>query len=346
MAPYERRRAALPTYPFQRQRYWIEPPKQPKPKSSGHSLPGQRTVVAGAPETYVWETELSTATTPYLADHRIQGAVAAPATLYMEMAVSAARELLGGLPVELNACEFPSALTFPDGNAKTLQLVATGFDGTSSRFVFSAAPPVRRKLGSRTHPDGPPAHPLRLLHRFPAPARSGIPTCWAAPVSTNLSRPEEFNLGRRSGIWSGHGESTMEPMPSSWRRRRFAKPLHTLCIPALVDSCMRSLLCIPAELPSPMVMTEVGAFRVYGAPEGTRLRVLARIDSALMGSVRIFDENGALLAEAEAIQGRALAADLSLRRETDDWLFRGGMGGEQGSLAEEGPPARSSGLPG
>jgi myxalamid-type polyketide synthase MxaB len=340
-APYERRRAPLPTYPFQRQRYWIEPPKQPKPKSSGHSLPGQRTVVAGAPETYVWETELSTATLPYLADHRIQGAVAAPATLYMEMAVSAARELLGGLPVELNACEFPSALTFPDGNAKTLQLVATGFDGTGFAFRIFSRTAGTKEAWIQNASGRASRAPASASSSFPGSCPERDPDLLGAGLYESLeTRGIQFGTSFRNleRAWRVDDGAYAEVLAPEALRKAAPYTLH----PALVDSCMRSLLCIPAELPSPMVMTEVGAFRVYGAPEGTRLRVLARIDSALMGSVRIFDENGALLAEAEAIQGRALAADLSLRRETDDWLFR--VGWVKQSLPEEGPPARSSGF--
>ena len=43
-APYRRRRVVLPTYPFQRQRYWIEPGKT---KTAGHPLPGERIAVDG-----------------------------------------------------------------------------------------------------------------------------------------------------------------------------------------------------------------------------------------------------------------------------------------------------------
>jgi amino acid adenylation domain-containing protein/non-ribosomal peptide synthase protein (TIGR01720 family) len=43
-APAQRRRAVLPTYPFERQRYWIEPQPAPAPRES--AIPGKRSDVA------------------------------------------------------------------------------------------------------------------------------------------------------------------------------------------------------------------------------------------------------------------------------------------------------------
>src|SRR5581483_2956079 len=98
-APYGRRRVSLPTYPFERQRYWIETaPAEPEPRaqSGGHPLLGPRFDVAGTPVTHVWQSRIGAQATAYLADHRVEGRIVLPMTAYLEMLSSAAAEISAG----------------------------------------------------------------------------------------------------------------------------------------------------------------------------------------------------------------------------------------------------------
>jgi acyl transferase domain-containing protein/acyl carrier protein len=95
-APYHRSRVPLPTYPFERRRYWLENPacypKPPRVESEAHPLLGRRVEIAGDSEAHVWEKRISLERLPYLADHRAFGNPVFPLTGYLEM-ISAA---LGG----------------------------------------------------------------------------------------------------------------------------------------------------------------------------------------------------------------------------------------------------------
>ena len=89
-APYDRRRVELPTYPFERQRYWPENPAcYPKPPqhqiTEAHPLLGPRIDVAWETSTAIWQTKISVKTLPYLADHGAFGSLIFPLTGYLEM---------------------------------------------------------------------------------------------------------------------------------------------------------------------------------------------------------------------------------------------------------------------
>ena len=82
-----RRRISLPSYPFQRERYWVQPSKQRRP-SAGHPLLGIRHESARGEITF--ETEVYPSDPAWLQDHKVFGRLIAPGALYGTMAASAA----------------------------------------------------------------------------------------------------------------------------------------------------------------------------------------------------------------------------------------------------------------
>src|SRR5262249_38448737 len=87
---YARRKVALPTYPFQRQRFWLShtvPAAQPP--ISLRPLVDKMTTSPLLKET-IFETQLSTARQPFLVDHRVHGAVVVAGACHVAMALSAA----------------------------------------------------------------------------------------------------------------------------------------------------------------------------------------------------------------------------------------------------------------
>ena len=93
-----RQRVALPTYPFERQRFWIDEtePAIATADASAHPLLGRRLPVAAhAPGVFTWESSLSLDRLPYLAGHSVLGSAVLPYAAFVEMAMAAIREVSG-----------------------------------------------------------------------------------------------------------------------------------------------------------------------------------------------------------------------------------------------------------
>ncbi len=103
-------RGALPSYPFQRERYWVDPPRRRR-ESSGHQLLGTRHESPRGEVLY--ETVMFPDDPSWLNDHRVFGRVIMPGSLYAAMAASvSASERMG--EVEVADFQLHSAMVFSD----------------------------------------------------------------------------------------------------------------------------------------------------------------------------------------------------------------------------------------
>ena len=79
-------RIALPGYPFQRERYWVEAPRRRR-LSAGHPLLGERHDSASGEISY--DTEIFPSDPNWLGDHRVMNRLVVPGALFGTMAASA-----------------------------------------------------------------------------------------------------------------------------------------------------------------------------------------------------------------------------------------------------------------
>ncbi|GHD52872.1 polyketide synthase [Thalassobaculum fulvum] len=132
----------LPTYPFERRRYWVEsaPAAAPRPRRAGHPLLGAPRRSPGKRRQY--EAELSVAALPWLADHAVRGVPTVPAAATLEMLAAAA----GDGPVAVEDVRFGGLLTLDapqlavtDRDGMALTVEATPLDGDDWRPVAEAS---------------------------------------------------------------------------------------------------------------------------------------------------------------------------------------------------------------
>ncbi len=148
-------RIALPTYPFQRQRYWwdeasipsMEPKNAPAShslgKTTGHPLIGDYLSLAGSKEKH-FQSWLSAESPGYLKDHCILGQMVLPGAAYVEMAIAAAYHWQTNeefVAVTLEQMAIEKALVFSKNQQSTLQvsLIPDGADRGEIQ-IFSLSP--------------------------------------------------------------------------------------------------------------------------------------------------------------------------------------------------------------
>jgi len=145
---HHRRRVELPSYPFQRKRFWLEPNagksaevplRRRHSPGQHHPLLGERLRQAGTREIR-FESVLSASHPSYLADHRVFQTPVLPATAYAEMALTAGAALLKTTSLVLEDVVFRQAMTLPEGEERVVQTVLSPEGQKGYTFqIFSEA---------------------------------------------------------------------------------------------------------------------------------------------------------------------------------------------------------------
>ncbi|WKZ47475.1 MAG: type I polyketide synthase [Anaerolineales bacterium] len=129
---YPREVVRLPSYPFQRQSYWIKPSSKKRLVQDAnllHPLLGKQLQTAG--QDVIFENELTAGEPAFLEDHTVQGRVILPATAYLEMMIAAAKHVHGATSQRVRAEDivFYAALPLSIDEAVTVQTVVGPAEG-------------------------------------------------------------------------------------------------------------------------------------------------------------------------------------------------------------------------
>jgi acyl transferase domain-containing protein/acyl carrier protein len=146
---YSRRKIRIPTYPFQRQRFWFSPrsdsghgvPTNPgqNQRSCGHPLLGDR-LRSPALEKTVFQSELSAQRPAFLEDHQICDRVILPAAAFVEMALAGANQILGRGTHRVEDLSLDVALHLDFDQQRVVQVIFQANGQESAAFeVFSSS---------------------------------------------------------------------------------------------------------------------------------------------------------------------------------------------------------------
>jgi acyl transferase domain-containing protein/acyl carrier protein len=135
------RKVSLPTYPFQRQSYWVSSPAGSR---GGAALLGpliDRRMRSPLHAADIFETEFSVERLPFLAQHRVFGRIISPGACQVALVLSAAELVNGPAPWHLEDLILPAALVLPEASdgTRTAQLVLNDSGGDFQLISFAPA---------------------------------------------------------------------------------------------------------------------------------------------------------------------------------------------------------------
>jgi len=351
--PYQPLKVPLPTYPFERERCWEDPPNAPgqhKAAKPVHALLGER--VNSALPMAQFQSRIGIDTLRYLNDHKVMGSIVFPAAAYLEMARAASTELFGsGSPV-LSNIAFQEALILPATGARTLQLVASPASSGSASFqIYSsnanlngshetaawtlhASGDMRMEVADFVR-CGEEQYSLDEI-RARCPQRKTAAELYASLKNAGLEYGPSFHGVQQ--LWCGHREALGEV-----RLPPAVIPVHETngnsdaawMHPALLDSCVQVLA---AALPEDR--TGSGQKWTYLPSGVANLRFLARPDSRLFShcvvrpgsslgtefleaDIRLLDDDGCVACELLGFRVKLVSGetDRAARENPGDLLY-------------------------
>ena len=138
--PQGGRRVELPTYAWQRQRYWLESSglQGRSGEATGHPLLGVRVPAAGSQAVY--ESVVSRVEEAWLYDHRAMGKALVPGAGLAELMRAAGEQAFETSAIEVSGVVFQAPLMLPERGGQRVQVVLEqGEDGAQATVYSQAA---------------------------------------------------------------------------------------------------------------------------------------------------------------------------------------------------------------
>ena len=326
----ERRIVDLPTYPFERQRYWF----RAKPsrvasagRPTGHPLLGARLRTATADA--IFESTVSADEPAFVRQHRVLDHVIVPATAFLETLQAAARVRFDSDAVRIDDVVLQEAMVLEDDGASRIVQVVCGqpADGATVATISSTT-----AAGDDTEPWV--VHVRASLRSASAWRPAGSLDTARASCATALPLTDFYAGFERRGLNFGSGFRTIREL---WRgagqalgrvelATDFAADSRAYGIhPVLLDGCVQVIAAAAPDddvLYLPMGIESYALSRNPGHSCWSHVTVSSAANGeSLSADLQLFDSSGASIGQLVGIRLKRVRAD-AIARHGDRWLER------------------------
>ncbi|NEO77838.1 type I polyketide synthase [Moorena sp. SIO4G3] len=340
---YAGQKVVLPTYPFERQRYWIEEKKQHKSRylsrdTDSHPLLGERFYSAIQQEQIQFQSQLSASEPAYLKDYRVFEQVIFPAAGYLEMVVAAGVTIFKSQKLVLEDLVIQSALVLHQEKLKAVQTVFTPSENGTYQFqIFSADQQDEGQQPNWT------LHTQGKLREQKVDSEPAVVNLEGLKVSCpqKIDVKEHYQQFQAKGIdygvsfqgikqlWRGSGQAIGEvQLPEELVRDLINYQLH----PALLDIGMQAIAAAigSEESQSTYVPVLIERLTVYRRP-AANMWAMASVTiplkdnkDTLSGKITLLSSAGETIAIMEGLQLKQVTREALLGSQANElrnWLY-------------------------
>ncbi len=327
-----RRLPFLPTYPWQKQKYWLSPEITAKRHSKKHSISevksaknpllGQRLRLAKS-KTICFETQLSCDTLSFIADHLVYGQMILPGTAFLEMAIAAGIKVWQTEQITLQNFVIQQALVIPEDGSVTVQIALT--PETSARYlveIFSLQADNWLCHGSGVLGK---TSPKKLIHQdlgsytTVIPVNSYYEDLTARGIKLGKSLQTVKQVGQQADKFVGEIY-----LPDVLGGEEKEYKLH----PVLWDGCLQvvGVVLVAQGNTQTYLPTSLDSLRVLnlGEPRWSEVK-LRQVNQVIIADLHLWSEQGELIAEIEGMQFQPANPQAIFGQQHQlwsDWLYQ------------------------
>ncbi len=294
---YNRKKVSLPTYPFQRGRYWVEALKAQKKRvlpPLAHPLLGE--LISSPSEEKLFRNEIDLDFLPYLKDHQIFASLVFPGAGFVELMLAAGQKLYNSQSFTINNVSFEQPLAFDIKRSTLIELIAIpkeeGYDASvysnqNQTWILHAKGEL-----SNSKPTPPPFREWEQL-RGVCPQSIDISALYGRLDTLGLHLGKQFQTIRN--IWVGDNDVIAE--------------LGGDAAPALIDGSFQALFALFKEESSiflPVCIDQLACFSDLGSSFRIHGKLTRVTENDITAEIEIFSYDGRPLLQILGFHARKI----------------------------------------